>query len=58
MVIHLGANQVTTVAQVFTVQVNPTNNIFEIGDGTGRIEARHWVDASAESDDGKTSGVT
>ena len=52
------ANQVTAVAHVLSVQVNPTNNIFELEDGTGRIEARHWVDASAEGDEGKTNGVT
>jgi len=51
-------NQVTAVAHVLSVQMNPTNNVYELGDGTGRIEARHWVDASTESEEGKTNGVT
>jgi len=51
-------NHVTAIAHVLNIQVNPTNNIFELGDGTGRIEARHWVDASTEGDEGKTNGVT
>lgn len=50
-------NQVTAVAHVLSVQMNPTNNVYELGDGTGRIEARHWVDASTEGDEGKTNGV-
>jgi len=50
-------NHVTAVAHVLNVTVNPTNNVFELGDGTGRIEARHWVDASTEGDEGKTNGV-
>ncbi|KAF9651426.1 replication protein A, subunit RPA32 [Thelephora ganbajun] len=51
-------NHITAITHVLNVQVNPTNNIYELGDGTGRIEARHWVDASTEGDEGKTNGVT
>lgn len=57
-IIYPRMDQVTAVAHVLSVQANPTNNVFELGDGTGRIEARHWVDASTDGDEEKTNGVT
>lgn len=58
MIIHFRLNQVTAIAHVLSIQANPTNNTYELGDGTGRIEARHWVDASTEDEEGRTNGVT
>ncbi|KAJ3520170.1 hypothetical protein NM688_g9200 [Phlebia brevispora] len=43
--------QVTVVAQVVTIQPQTTNCIYWIEDGTGRMEARHWVDSATNSDD-------
>jgi len=46
--------QVTLVAQVVSITVQTTNSVFFLDDGTGRIEARLWVDTSVE--DSVTSG--
>jgi len=40
--------QVTIVGQVVFVQSQTTNCVYTIDDGTGRIEARHWIDSSSE----------
>ncbi|GBE82162.1 Replication factor A protein [Sparassis crispa] len=42
--------QITVVAVVVTVQVQTTNCIYWLDDGTGRFEARHWVDSSNEEE--------
>lgn len=47
----------TIVGQVQSVQAQTTNCVYTIDDGTGRIEARHWVDSTSEEDDGKWSGI-
>ncbi|KAG6866971.1 hypothetical protein C0991_003887 [Blastosporella zonata] len=49
--------QVTIVGQVVTIQSQTTNCVYWIDDGTGRIEARHWVDSSSEEDSGKWGGI-
>ncbi|RDB21447.1 Replication factor A protein 2 [Hypsizygus marmoreus] len=49
--------QITIVGQVVTVQSQTTNCVYWIDDGTGRIEARHWVDSSSEEDAGKWGGI-
>jgi len=43
--------QVTIVAQVITIQHQATNVVYWLDDGTGRMEARHWVDAAVEDGD-------
>jgi len=45
--------QATIVGQVISIQVHSTNHVFTIDDGTGRIEARHYVD-SANDNEGST----
>jgi replication factor A2 len=40
--------QVTVVGHVVSIQSQATNNLYWIDDGTGRIEARHWIDSSIE----------
>lgn len=49
--------QVTLVAQVVTVQVQTTNCVYWLDDGTGRYEARHWVDSTNEEDTEKWGGI-
>jgi hypothetical protein len=40
--------QVTVVGHVVSIQSQATNNLYWLDDGTGRIEARHWIDSSIE----------
>ena len=40
--------QLTIVAQIVSITVQTTNSVFFLDDGTGRIEARLWVDSSSE----------
>ncbi|OAX41970.1 replication protein A, subunit RPA32 [Rhizopogon vinicolor AM-OR11-026] len=40
--------QVTIVGHVVSIQSQATNNLYWLDDGTGRIEARHWIDSSVE----------
>ncbi|GLB34890.1 putative replication protein A, subunit RPA32 [Lyophyllum shimeji] len=49
--------QVTIVGQVVTIQSQTTNCVYWIDDGTGRIEARHWVDSTSEEDSAKWGGI-
>ncbi|KAG6845342.1 hypothetical protein H0H87_010799 [Tephrocybe sp. NHM501043] len=49
--------QVTIVGQVVSIQSQTTNCVYWIDDGSGRIEARHWVDSSSEEDSGKWGGI-
>ncbi|KAI5119175.1 hypothetical protein M0805_000629 [Coniferiporia weirii] len=49
--------QVTTVAQVISIQTQTTNSVFYLDDGTGRIEARLWTDASSEEDGVESRGI-
>ena len=42
------------VAQVTSIQVQTTNRVFSLDDGTGKIEARCWV---GEEDADKWSGI-
>jgi len=43
--------QVTVVALVKTVQYQTTNIVYNLTDGTGDIEARHWVDSSTADEE-------
>ncbi|CCM04607.1 uncharacterized protein FIBRA_06789 [Fibroporia radiculosa] len=43
--------QITIVAQVISIQSQTTNCVYWLDDGTGRMEARHWVDAQEEDQD-------
>ncbi|KAL4077090.1 hypothetical protein V8B97DRAFT_1380730 [Scleroderma yunnanense] len=40
--------QVTVVAYIVSVQSQATNSQYVLDDGTGRIEARRWIDSSVE----------
>ncbi|KAI6128313.1 hypothetical protein EV401DRAFT_922618 [Pisolithus croceorrhizus] len=40
--------QVTIVAYIASVQVQATNSQYVLDDGSGRIEARRWIDSSVE----------
>ncbi|KAI8998628.1 replication protein A subunit RPA32 [Trametes punicea] len=42
--------QVTTIAQVLSVQPQTTNYIYLLNDGTANMEARQWVDANADEE--------
>jgi len=54
MIDDMEVGQVTIVGHVQSVRVQPTNCVYNIDDGTGRIEARHWTDSE---DDAKWSGI-
>ncbi|KAF8892525.1 hypothetical protein BD779DRAFT_1509479 [Infundibulicybe gibba] len=49
--------QVTLVGQVVSVRTQATNIVYWIDDSTGRIEARHWLDTSIESESIKWTGI-
>lgn len=59
---HIGATycdtQVTIVAQVISIQSQTTNSVYWLDDGSGRIEARHWVDSASEVDSEKWGGIS
>lgn len=40
--------QVTMVAYIASVQTQATNSQYALDDGSGRIEARRWIDSSVE----------
>ncbi|THH26464.1 hypothetical protein EUX98_g7719 [Antrodiella citrinella] len=42
---------ITVVAQVMEIKKQTTNSVYTIEDGSGRIEARHWVDSTMEDDE-------
>lgn len=43
-------DQVTLVAHVVLVQKQATNCVYQLDDGTGTLEARHWSDAMNQVD--------
>lgn len=45
--------QVTIVAHIASVQVQATNSQYVLDDGSGRIEARRWIDSSVEDESEK-----
>lgn len=47
------------VGQVILMQQHTTNHIYSIDDGSGRVEVRHWVGASGntEAEMEKWSGI-
>ncbi|PPQ87992.1 hypothetical protein CVT25_001071 [Psilocybe cyanescens] len=45
--------QATVVGQVVSVQKQTTNFVYMVDDGTGKMEARHWVDNSNEDESTK-----
>jgi replication factor A2 len=49
--------QVTVVGQVVSIQKQATNCVYMVDDGTGRIEARHWVDSTNEDEGSKWGGI-
>ena len=49
--------QLTLVAQVISYQAQPTNGVYWLDDGTGRIEARHWMDTSSDEETEKWTGL-
>ncbi|KAH9843057.1 uncharacterized protein C8Q71DRAFT_735700 [Rhodofomes roseus] len=50
--------QITVVAQVVSITSQTTNCVYWLDDGTGRIEARHWVDVGTEDDAERWGGIT
>lgn len=50
--------QVTVVGHVVSIQSQATNNLYWLDDGTGRIEARHWIDSSIEDSGTGSSAIT
>jgi len=50
---------ITMVGQVITMQQHTTNHIYSIDDGSGRVEVRHWVGATGntEAEMEKWSGI-
>ncbi|KAJ2932907.1 hypothetical protein H1R20_g4213, partial [Candolleomyces eurysporus] len=49
--------RVTVVAQVLQITPQATNCVYILDDGTGRIEARHWVDNASETNAQKWAGL-
>jgi len=49
--------QITVVAQVMSIQIQTTNSVYWLDDGSGRIEARHWMDSSNPEDMEKWGGI-
>ncbi|KAM6500462.1 replication protein A subunit RPA32, partial [Amanita muscaria] len=49
--------QVTLVAHVVEVLIQTTNRVFWLDDGTGRIEARCWLDTTIEEEVEKWAGI-
>lgn len=49
--------QITIVGQIVSIQMHPTNHVYTIDDGTGRIEARHYVDSTSEEEGSKWRGI-
>ena len=47
----------TVVGQVASIQKQATNCVYMVDDGTGRIEARHWVDSTNEDEGSKWGGI-
>ncbi|KAG8964770.1 replication factor A protein 2 [Tulasnella sp. 419] len=45
------ASQLTVVAQVLYVQIQATNLVMQLDDGTGQVEARQWVEAGTNIED-------
>ncbi|KAI0362110.1 replication protein A subunit RPA32 [Trametes cingulata] len=50
MIGDVEVGQVTTVAQVLSVQPQTTNYIYLLNDGTANMEARQWVEANADDE--------
>ncbi|KAH9484363.1 Replication factor A protein 2 [Psilocybe cubensis] len=50
--------QITVVGQVVSIQKQTTNCVYMIDDGTGKMEARHWVDNSNEDDSSRFGEIT
>jgi replication factor A2 len=50
-------SKITLVGQVVTIQSQTTNCVYWIDDGSGRVEARHWIDSTSEEDAGKWGGI-
>jgi replication factor A2 len=48
---------VTVIAQVISIQAQTTNCVYWLDDGSGRIEARHWMDSSSTEDSEKWGGI-
>ncbi|KAK0483813.1 replication protein A subunit RPA32 [Armillaria novae-zelandiae] len=48
---------VTTVGQVIRVQKQATNSVYDLDDGSGHIEVRHWNETTNEEDDIKWGGI-
>ncbi|KAH8106991.1 replication protein A subunit RPA32 [Cristinia sonorae] len=51
MLNDLELSQITVVAQVMSINKQATNTVYWLDDGTGRIEARHWIDSTMEDDE-------
>ena len=49
--------EVTLVAHIISIQVQATNRIIGLDDGTGRVEARCWVDSTADDETEKWAGI-
>lgn len=50
--------QLTIVAQVISIQSQVTNVVYWLDDGTGRVEARRWVDSSSDGGSSAHDGFT
>ena len=48
----------TLVAQIITINQQATNVVYLLDDGTGRIEARHWLVPNDIQDAEKWSGLS
>jgi hypothetical protein len=54
---HIYIYQVMLVASVASINSQATNNVYWLDDGYGRIEARHWIDATSEEGQEKWGGI-
>ncbi|KAF8201721.1 hypothetical protein BJ912DRAFT_514297 [Pholiota molesta] len=49
--------QVTIIGHVVSIQKQTTNSVYMLDDGTGRMEARHWVDSASDDDSHKWAAI-
>lgn len=47
----------TVVAQVLSIQPQTTNCIYLLNDGTANMEARQWVDANTDDENGSKDEI-
>lgn len=47
---QIDPKQVKVVAQALSITAQTTSDVYKLDDGSGEIEARHWVDSRGSDD--------